>query len=157
LGEHAPPGRRAAYAIWPELGCLVGFLLGSGIAAAASTLLGSERMHAWGWRVPFLLGAPIALWGLVFRRQLTESPGLEAARQKPRGVALLPTLATHWRIIVRFVALLLMTGIGFYTMFVYAASYLKDHMHVSTAHALDVNTWSLFVMLVVLAPAAVVS
>jgi MFS family permease len=31
LGEHAPPPRRAYYAIWPAVGCLVGFLLGSGI------------------------------------------------------------------------------------------------------------------------------
>src|SRR5262249_27229116 len=143
--------------IWPELGCLVGFLLGSGIGAAATTLLGSERMHAWGWRVPFLLGAVIALWGVVFRRQMTESPELEAARRKTRGLGLLPALGAHWRIIVRFVALLLISGIGFYTMFVYAASYLTQHMHVSTAHALDLNTWSLLVMLAAIAPSAMLS
>jgi MHS family proline/betaine transporter-like MFS transporter len=37
LGEHAPRGRRAYYAVWPELGCIVGFLLGSGVGAATST------------------------------------------------------------------------------------------------------------------------
>src|SRR5215831_16038973 len=81
LGEHAPPDRRASYAVWPELGCIVGFLLGSGVGAATSTLLGSERMLAWGWRVPFLLGGVIAVWGIAFRRHLTESPALEAARE----------------------------------------------------------------------------
>src|SRR5262247_3315266 len=40
LGEHAPPSRRAYYAVWPELGCIMGFLLGSGVAALSNTLLG---------------------------------------------------------------------------------------------------------------------
>ena len=31
LGEHAPQPRRAYYSVWPEVGCLIGFLLGSGI------------------------------------------------------------------------------------------------------------------------------
>src|SRR5262245_26931964 len=116
LGEHAPAGRRAYYSMWPELGCVVGFLLGSGIGAVVSTVLGHEQMVAWGWRVPFLLGAIIAVWGILFRRQLTESPVLEAARRKTAGIRFLAALRGHWRIIVRFVGLLLMNGIGFYTM-----------------------------------------
>ncbi len=157
LGEHAPPGRRAAYAIWPELGCIVGFLLGSGIGALVSTLLGPERMGAWGWRVPFLLGGAIAVWGILFRRQMTESPALEAAGQTASATGRLAALRAHWRIVVRYVGLLLMSSIGFYTMFIYAASYLTERMHVSTARALDVNTGSLLVMLLVAGPAALLS
>ncbi|HXJ79934.1 MAG TPA: MFS transporter, partial [Candidatus Methylomirabilis sp.] len=157
LGEHAPPEHRGYYAIWPELGCIAGFLLGSGIGALASTLLGAERMLAWGWRIPFLLGAVIAVWGIAFRRQMTESPALEAARRTTTGASSLAALAAHWRIIVRFVGVLFVSGIGFYTMFIYAASYLTEHMHVTTAHALDINTSSLFVMLLTLGPTAAVS
>jgi MHS family proline/betaine transporter-like MFS transporter len=50
-----------------------------------------------------------------------------------------------------------MTSIGFYTMFIYAASYLTERMHVSTARALDINTASLFVMLPVAALGAMLS
>ena len=147
LGEHAPPGRRAYYAVWPELGCIVGFLLGSGVGAATSALLGSERMRAWGWRVPFLLGGVIAVWGVAFRRQMTESPALEAARGSGDTARPLAGVAVHWRLVARFVAALLMTSVGFYMMFIYAASYLTERMHVSTARALDINTASLVVML----------
>jgi MHS family proline/betaine transporter-like MFS transporter len=157
LGEHAPPERRAYYAVWPELGCIMGFLLGSGVGALTSTLLGPERMAAWGWRVPFILGGAIAVWGLLYRRHMTESPAIEAALREATRPASLPLLAAHWRTLVRLVAVLLMTSIGFYTMFIYAASYLTERMHVSTAHALDVNTGSLLVMLVVAAPAAILS
>jgi len=33
LAEHAPPERRGYYAMWPVFGCIIGFLLGSGIGA----------------------------------------------------------------------------------------------------------------------------
>ncbi len=157
LGEQASADRRAYYAIWPEVGCLIGFLLGSTIGAAASTLLGTASMTAWGWRVPFLLGGVIAVWGLVFRRQMTESPELTAAKMRTGGAVPLTALLAHWRIIVRFVALLLVSGVGFYTMFIYAASYLTERMHVSTARALDINTGGLIVMLALVVPAALVS
>ena len=45
---------------------------------------------------------------------------------------------------MRFVAVLLMTSIGFYTMFIYAASYLTERMHVSTARALDMPRSNLY-------------
>ena len=50
-----------------------------------------------------------------------------------------------------------MTSIGFYTMFIYAASYLTERMHVSTARALDINTASLLVMLPFAALGAIIS
>ena len=156
LAEHAPPERRGYYAVWPEFGCIIGFLLGSGIGALTTGLLGNERMLAWGWRIPFLLGAVIAVWGILFRRQLTESPVVESARQKGDTPILVAVLA-HWRAIVRLICLLLMQSISFYLMFIYAASYLTERMHVSTARALDINTLSLVVMLVLVVPSAILS
>jgi MFS transporter, MHS family, proline/betaine transporter len=40
LAEHAPPERRGYYAVWPEFGCIIGFLLGSGIGALTTGVLG---------------------------------------------------------------------------------------------------------------------
>jgi len=157
LGEHAPVDRRGSYAIWPEVGCMVGLLFGSGIGALTSGLLGPARMLAWGWRVPFLLGATIAIWGIVFRRQMTESPLLEEARRTAPQASLRSVLLSHGGTVARFVGILFTAGIGFYTMFVYAASYLTEHMHVSTARALDINSACMLVMIAVIIAAAVLS
>jgi MFS transporter, MHS family, proline/betaine transporter len=154
VAEHAPPGRRGFYAAWPQFGCTIGFLLGSGVGALVSGALGHERMLAWGWRIPFLLGGLIAVWGIAFRRHIAESPAVTAsseARDKP-GLA---AVVAHWRAIARLVALLCVESVAFYLMFVYAASYLTEHMHVSTARALDINTLSLVVMLAMLLPVAI--
>ena len=156
LAEHAPPERRGYYAAWPVLGCIVGFLLGSGIAALAASVLGHARMLAWGWRIPFLLGAVIAIWGIACRRHITESRVLVSV-SRPTVGSVLAAVAAHWRPILRLVCVMLMYNITFYLAFIYAASYLVRRMHVSTARALDINTLSLVIMLLVIVPAATLS
>ena len=127
------PGAAGTSPCGRSCGCLVGFLLGSGIGALTSSALGPERMLAWGWRVPFLLGGVIAVWGIVFRRQMTESPALPRAAPRT-GVARRRRRrrATGGRS-CRLIGLMLMQSVGFYLMFIYAASYLTEQMHVSTA------------------------
>lgn len=155
LAEQAPADRRGFVASWAEMGGIVGMILGSAVGALVSSVLGSAEMHAWGWRIPFLLGAVIAVFGVVLRRHITESPVLlQAAREAASPV--LVALRHHWRQILQMVVLLLMQAVGFYMVFIYAASYLTEQMHVSTARALDINTLSLVAMLVA-APAAAIA
>src|SRR5262249_1132733 len=101
LAEHAPAARRGYYAVWPEVGCVGGFLLGSGVSALTSGALGHERMLAWGWRIPFLLGAVIAVWGIAFRRRMTESPVVSGGRRRAPAAPLRAALVEQWRPIVR--------------------------------------------------------
>lgn len=156
LAEHAPNERRGFVASWAEMGGIVGMLLGSGVAALTSNVLGEAAMQAWGWRIPFLLGAVIAVFSFVLRRQMTESPALERAK-RAAGSPVFVALRRHWRPILRMVGLLLMQAIGFYMVFVYAASYLTQQMHVTTAHALDINTLALLAMLAGAPVAAIAS
>ena len=126
------------------------------MGALIATLLGQEAMESWGWRLPFLFGAVIAVVGYFFRRDLAEPP---VARKLDRqaGSPVLIALRHHWRSIGRIVAILLAGTIGFYLVFIYAASYLTDVMHFSTAQALDINTLALFVMLALAVPSGVLS
>jgi MFS transporter, MHS family, proline/betaine transporter len=156
LAEHAPPERRGYYAVWPEFGCIIGFLLGSAIGALTTSVLGHERMLVGGWRIPFLLGGVIAIWGIACRRHITESPVVTRANRPPDG-SVLAAIVAQWRPILRLVCLMLMFCITFYLLFVYAASYLVERMHVSTARALDINTLSLVVMLVLILPSLMLS
>jgi MFS transporter, MHS family, proline/betaine transporter len=155
LAEQAPHDRRGFVASWPEMGGIVGMLLGSGVGALTSSVLGDAEMLAWGWRIPFLLGAMIAVFGVVLRRQITESPALENA-ERAAGSPVVVALRHHWRPMLRMVCLLLMQGIGFYMVFVYAASYFTEQMHITTARALDINTLALLAMLAG-APAAAIA
>lgn len=84
LAENAPQDRRGFIASWSQVGCLAGVLLGSGCAALTSNVIGEAEMQAWGWRIPFLFGALIALWGVIVRRYMIESPVLKDEKKSFR-------------------------------------------------------------------------
>jgi MFS transporter, MHS family, proline/betaine transporter len=152
LVERAPVGRRGLVGGWVMAACNLGFLLGSAVAAAVSTLLGDAAMAAWGWRIPFLLGAIFAVHVLLVRRWLEESP-LASSREAAASLPAVEALRDHWRVMVQIVCLVMPTAVTFYICFVYASSFLTERMHVSTARALDITTLALALQVVV-APVA---
>jgi metabolite-proton symporter len=77
--ENAPPGWRARYGMFPQLGAPVGFIAANGLFLLLGLLLTPEQFRAWGWRIPFLLSAVLVGVGLWVRLKLTETPAFSAA------------------------------------------------------------------------------
>src|SRR6202171_611832 len=59
--ENAPPGKRAWYGMFPQLGAPVGFFLSGTVFLGLSEWLTDEQFFAFGWRLPFLAGAALVL------------------------------------------------------------------------------------------------
>src|SRR4026209_1204621 len=55
--ENAPPGRRAWYGMFPQLGAPLGFFFSGSVFLLLSRTLTDQQFFAWGWRVPFLASA----------------------------------------------------------------------------------------------------
>src|ERR1700689_4888907 len=72
--ENAPPGKRAWYGMFPQLGAPVGFLFSGGVFLILSKNLSNEQFFAYGWRIPFLASAALVLVGLYVRLTITETP-----------------------------------------------------------------------------------
>src|SRR5687767_10267629 len=72
--ENAPPGKRAWYGMFPQLGAPIGFLFSGGVFLALSRWLTDEQFFAFGWRIPFLASATLVLVGLYVRLTITETP-----------------------------------------------------------------------------------
>ncbi len=72
--ENAPPGKRAWYGMFPQLGAPVGFLLSGGIFLALSRWLTDAQFFAFGWRIPFLASAALVLVGLYVRLTIIPKP-----------------------------------------------------------------------------------
>src|SRR4249919_3536778 len=72
--ENAPPGRRAWYGMFPQLGAPIGFFFSGGIFLLLSNWLTDEQCFAFGWRLPFLASAVLVLVGLYVRLTITETP-----------------------------------------------------------------------------------
>lgn len=74
LMEYAPPHRRGLYSGWQSCTTGLAFLVGTGTAGAMSSGMTVEELHTWGWRIPFLLGAPLGLVALYLRMRVAETP-----------------------------------------------------------------------------------
>jgi metabolite-proton symporter len=72
--ENAPPGRRAWYGMFPQLGAPLGFFCSGAVFLALSSTLTDAQFFAFGWRIPFLASAVLVLLGLYVRLTITETP-----------------------------------------------------------------------------------
>src|ERR1700734_4210589 len=70
--ENAPPGKRAWYGIFPQLGAPVGFFLSGGVFLILSRWLSDRQFFDFGWRLPFLASAFLVFVGLYVRLTITE-------------------------------------------------------------------------------------
>lgn len=97
--ENAPPGWRARYGMFPQLGAPVGFIAANGFFLLLGAFLTQEQFIAWGWRIPFLASVVLVAVGLWVRLKLTETPAFaEAVKDAPPPrVPLGELLRLHWR------------------------------------------------------------
>ncbi len=95
--ENAPPGRRAWFGMFPQLGPPLGFLMANGLFLALLLGLGETTFVAWAWRIPFLVSSVLVAIGLYLRVSMTETPAfLEAVRRNERvKVPLAEVLGQH--------------------------------------------------------------
>src|SRR5436309_3651285 len=65
--ENAPPGKRAWYGMFPQLGAPLGFFLSGGVFLLLSRLLTDQQFFDFGWRLPFLSSAGLVFLGVYVR------------------------------------------------------------------------------------------
>jgi metabolite-proton symporter len=123
--ENAPPGRRAWYGMFPQLGAPIGFLFSGSSFLALSQWLTNEQFLAFGWRIPFLASAALVAVGLYIRLAITETPVFrQAALGEERAkVPMLAVIREHPRTLVLGTLASIETFVLFYLMTVFALSW----------------------------------
>jgi metabolite-proton symporter len=123
--ENAPPGKRAWYGMFPQLGAPLGFLLSGGTFLALSNSLTDERFFSFGWRIPFLASAALVLVGLYVRLTISETPVFRDAlsRRERVKVPMLTVFRKHPSTLVVGTLVSLATFVVFYLMTVFALSW----------------------------------
>jgi metabolite-proton symporter len=97
--ENAPPGYRARFGMFPQLGAPVGFIAANGLFLLLGLWLSDGEFQEWGWRLPFFASAVLVGVGLWVRLKLTETPvfAAMAAKGPPPAVPIAELLRLHWR------------------------------------------------------------
>jgi len=146
LVEQAPNGRRGLMGALIACGAVAGTLLGSAVGAAFTANLSAAALQAWGWRIPFLLGLVVGVGGYVVRRHMSETIATPCRERSP----IVETLHDHWRTVLGFAGLSVFNAVGFYVSFVYLVSWLQNVDHIAPARALEINSFSMVILLVVI-------
>jgi len=146
MAEYAPSRRRGFLGSFLEFGTLAGFSLGALLMLGFSLVLGDDAMHAWGWRLPFLVAAPLGLVGLYLRSRLEDTPvfrELEVAGKKEEDTKtqFRDLLAGYWRPILRLGGMVVALNVVNYTLLSYMPTYLEKEIGLSA-------DWSLVVPII---------
>ncbi|WP_184646441.1 MFS transporter [Xanthomonas sp. 3307] len=131
--ENAPPGKRAWYGMFPQLGAPLGFLLCSGIFLLLGAALDDAQFLRWGWRIPFVASALLVITGLWVRLRIHETPDFQRALDRNERVRLpmQTVLSQHAGATVLGTFAVLATFVLFYLMTVFALGYGTTTLHYS--------------------------
>jgi len=150
--EIAPAKKRGYYGSWTLFSAIAGILLGSMMATVMHLSLSESQLHSWGWRVPFLAGFVVVVFGLWIRSGLRESEVFEKEKKEGRTAKapVREAIRTKPGRIVHVMALVMGMAVGIYTLFVWWPTYLTKIIPHPIEHALLVNSISMFVMLMLI-------
>ena len=123
--ENAPPGKRAWYGMFPQLGAPLGFVCSGGIFLLLSQNLTNAQFLDFGWRVPFIASSLLVLIGLYVRLKITETPVFQRTLNKHERVKLplLNVCRDHAAALVLGTVIALTTFVLFYLLTVFCLSW----------------------------------
>ncbi|QCR37017.1 MFS family transporter [Nissabacter sp. SGAir0207] len=143
MSEVAVKGQRGFYASFQYVTLIGGQLLALLVLLVLQQLFTAEELRAWGWRIPFALGAALAIVALFLRRSLNETSDRTTRQHEDAG-----TLKGLWKHRKAFLMVLGFTAGGslsFYTFTTYMQKYLVNTAGIDAKVASTIMTAALFV------------
>lgn len=141
VSEHAPDRSRGALTGFLPLGTLGGYVAGAAVVTGLQTQLPIADMLSWGWRIPYLLGVPLALIALFMRLRIEESPAYEQmnqGQQQPSGGwrQFEQTIVRHRTALLITMGLVLAENVTNYMLTGYLPTYFKQIGGISSSSGL---------------------
>lgn len=146
LSEMASSGRRGFYSSFQYVTLVAGQMVALGVQIVLQQLLSEPDMKAWGWRIPFIIGALGAVAVLWLRRTMDESEQFANIKsQKRESAGTVRALMKHPKAVLTVVGLTLGGTVAFYTY----TTYLQKFMVNTVGLPKEVVSWINFAALLI--------
>ncbi|MDA1528632.1 MFS transporter [Bacillus cereus group sp. TH260-2LC] len=146
LSEMASSGRRGFYSSFQYVTLVAGQMVALGVQIVLQQLLSEPDMKAWGWRIPFIIGAMGAVAVLWLRRTMDESEQFSNIKsQKRESAGTVRALMKHPKAVLTVVGLTLGGTVAFYTY----TTYLQKFMVNTVGLPKEIVSWINFVALLI--------
>ncbi|MGV9800067.1 MFS transporter [Mycobacterium sp. NPDC003449] len=137
--EHAPAGKRGRYTSVLQSTATIGLLIALVLVSLLKVVLPPDAFLSWGWRIPFLVSAPIVVVATVIRLRMRETPvftQLQRSGQLSKS-PLIDTIRTwdSWKsILLATFGAQGGTSVTLYTSIIYMHYFLQDVLDVDETH-----------------------
>jgi MHS family alpha-ketoglutarate permease-like MFS transporter len=150
LSEIARPGQRGFYSSFHYVTLILGQLLATAVQVVLQDFVFSTaQLNAWGWRVPFLIGAGLALVAYWVRRNIDETPDFQQVSESAKRANGLAELRKYPRAVALVFGLTTGGTLAFFTYTVYMHSYLVNTVGLTAQQSGWVSIGTLMLFMVV--------
>jgi MHS family alpha-ketoglutarate permease-like MFS transporter len=126
LSEVADPRHRGFYSSFQYVTLIAGQLTAIIVLLLLQKVfLTPEQLKAWGWRIPFVIGALLAVVAAVMRRSLQETEAFEEAKKVTKPTGSIRGLLNYPRELLLVVGLTAGGTAAFYTFTTYMQTFVK--------------------------------
>jgi MHS family citrate/tricarballylate:H+ symporter-like MFS transporter len=139
LAEMATPGRKGFYTSWQSGSQQVAIVVAAALGFVLNQWMAPAVIADWGWRIPFAIGCLIIPFIFVLRRSLQETEAFATRTHRPTMKEVIATLLQNWGVVMAGMLMVAMTTTAFYLITVYAPTFGKTVLNLSTADALLVT------------------
>ncbi|AYL95930.1 MFS transporter [Mucilaginibacter celer] len=150
LSEMATKKHRGFYSSFQYVTLIMGQLLALGVLVLLQrAFLTEQQLHDWGWRIPFGIGAVLAIIAMYLRRSLQESVSFDQEKNKKDAMhGTIKALTQHPKAIFTVIGLTVGGTLAFYTFTTYMQKFLVNTSGFSKSDATLISTLTLAVFMV---------
>jgi MFS transporter, MHS family, proline/betaine transporter len=150
--EYAPKGRRGWVGSWQQSSTTVGVLVGSLTIALLNYTMSADTLNAWGWRLPFIIGAIVGPVGFYLRASINETPMYEqvVTTSTVERHPISTTLRKDLRNLLVAFGISINAAVPFYIYFVFMPSFATQRLGIASATALFSTSIVSFVAIVLM-------
>jgi MHS family alpha-ketoglutarate permease-like MFS transporter len=146
LSEVATAKNRGFYSSFQYVTLIMGQLTAQAVVVILQRFfLTEEELNSWGWRIPFVIGAILAIVALYLRRSMVESESFQRQSKSGKEKGSLRELARHPRAVLTVIGLTMGGTVAFYTFTNYMVLFLENTAGFSKQTAALISAGSLFI------------
>ncbi|SDR60907.1 MFS transporter, MHS family, proline/betaine transporter [Rhizobiales bacterium GAS113] len=147
MAEWSVEGKRGFYTSLQQMSVAGGSLLGSGLAATLTSIMGSDAVDGWGWRIPFLLGGLFLPIGLRLRRAVDETPPYREVAEEYGDATAAPE-SSNMKLAFLAFGFTVHWTVCYYTFLSYMPTFTRNQLKLSPAESLWSNTIGLLAVVI---------
>lgn len=156
IAEYGTPNNRAFLVSWQPFSVGCGLLVGSAAGLLITTIMPEAALYDWGWRIPFICGILIAIYGVHMRKNVPDSPEFLKMKEESKTVEephtpIKDLFLRYKKPIFTVIGLLVGSSATYYLLITYMPTYISEFMGTSLSSAFVVNT-SVIAIYLILCP-----